>query len=287
MRRASLLSVAAVSAALSWAVFAPSQKSSSSSSEEQSITAGDATMSDFGPFSTTLNKTTNLTHFVFEHAKGVKLRLHSAKRNMDVLCDHAEGDSTKTLLTDATLTGDVHMTIVGKSAGKATSEPQRATVDGSTAHYDAAENLLHVTGEVVLNDDDPGISRTFHATGSSADLRLSPQGSHGDPLRSGELEGPVAIDITGVRTDNDGGGKKIPFHIRATSNHASFDYIARTLTLTGHVKVVSDDQTSLASMNGISNLVIQFNEDGSIAGSQGNGGEPGVTTYNPGSDTHS
>jgi lipopolysaccharide export system protein LptA len=206
---------------------------------------------------------------------------------LDVTCDKAEGDATQKLLQEATLTGDVHMVITGKSSGKGTGGVQKATVDGPSAHYVAATNNVHVTGPVVLHDDDTGISRTFHATGSSADLRLSPQGSHGDPLRSGDLDGPVVTDINGFRKDNDNGGKMTPYHIRTKSDHASFDYIARTLTLTGHVKVDSDDPTSLGSMVGIRNLVIQFNEDGSIAGSKGNAEEePGVMTFDPGSDIH-
>ncbi len=275
-----LLNLATLGVALACAAWALGRQS-----EGPSIAVGDATVSDFGPFSNTINKTSNTNHFKFGRSKGARLRLHSAKRSMDVTCEKAEGDATDKLLSEVTLSGDVHMVVTGKSSEKTSSAGQKATVDGSTAHYVAAENLLHVSGEVILHDDDPGIERTFYATGSSADLRLSPQGSHGDPLRSGDLDGPVTIKIDGMRKDKDNGDKKVPYHLNTTSDHASFDYAARTLTLTGHVKIKTDDP-SVGPMAGIRDMVFDFNPDGSIAGTHGTGDEPGIMTFTPGSDIH-
>jgi lipopolysaccharide export system protein LptA len=242
---------------------------------------GDAKLTNFGPYSTTINPKTGDKHFVVERNANSKLRLHSESKGLDALCDKAEGDvSSKNLLTDVTFSGGVKVTLVRKSAEATSSEKQKATVDGSTARYTASSNVIHVQGRVTIHDDDPGAGRSLVATGSSADLSLSPQGSKEQILESGVLYGPVVTNITGVRAV-EGSTKKAPFHIHTTSAHAMFDNAARTLTLVGNVNVESDVQGLAES--GIARETMHFDAEGSVDRVEGSGGEPGITTIDPNS----
>jgi len=248
--------------------------------QEGSIQEGDAKVSGFQAFSITKGPNGVGSHFVFVHAPGIRLKLHSDKKSLDATSDRAEGDvSGQNLLIEMTLSGGVHMKMVRPSSEKSSTETQTVTVDGSSAHYTAASNKIHVEGSVTIHDDDPGANRTLVTKGSSADLVMSPQGTKSEALRTGELYGPVTSDITGLRTvAGEGGGqvKKAPFHIHSTSAHALFNYVERTITLLGHVNVTSDDPT-LPSESNISKETIYLNPDGSIDRVEG-GGEPGITT---------
>jgi lipopolysaccharide export system protein LptA len=244
--------------------------------EETHLAAGDAILTGFGPYKITEGPNDS-RHFKVEKGAGTRLRMVSAKKGLDATCEQAEGDYSKGLLVQALLTGGVNMKVTRPSSEKTSSARQTATVDGSTAHYTAENNNLHLTGKVIIHDVDPGIKRVLDATGSSGDLELSPQGTKGDPLRSADLEGPVVIHTTGVRKEKAEGSSKtveVPFYLDSTSDHAHVDYVARTLTLTGHVHSKSDVDTA----NGVvAKEVIHFNQDGSIGDVEGEG-EPGVTT---------
>lgn len=243
---------------------------------------GDAVITGFGPYKATAGPN-GTKHFAVLASSGKRLHLVSKERGLVADCAKVEGDATaQGLLSKATMSGQAHIEVTRPSSNKDSKEVQTATADGSSATYSETGNTLHVAGTVVLTDIDSGARRSMHITGSSADLQLSPQSSKEVALKSGTVAGPVKMDIKGLRVENGQNGgpsKKVPFTLHTTSDKASFDYTARTITLTGHVHTTSDDPT--VAEGSVSTETIRLHEDGSIESVEGQG-EPGTTTIDLG-----
>jgi lipopolysaccharide export system protein LptA len=251
--------------------------SAASQNEESRATFADGSVSGFQGYKVT--STAEGRHFLMVHAPGTLIHLVSTKNRFKATCARAEGNITnQRILVDATLSGGVHASVERPSGERGSSATQTATADGAKAIYSAANNTLDLEDSVVIHDDDPGTNRKMTATGSSAQVNLTPQGSSGDPFRSLLLEGPVRINITGTRLDNET-KKRVPFVINTTSSHASFDNVRRIIVLEGKVHVKSDDPTFLGEESGIAKETITLNPDGSVNTVEANG--PGASTLNP------
>jgi lipopolysaccharide export system protein LptA len=221
---------------------------------------------------------TDSAHFLVIHAPGSQIHIVSTVRHFEATCNQAEGDIVKHILADATLSGDVHAVVQRPSSAKG-SGTQTATADGSKAIYSAENNTLDMEDSVVLHDTDPGVNREVTATGSSAQVSLSPQGSTGDAFRSVILQGPVKMDMKGTRLDS-ATSKRVPYSIHATSRRATFDNIRRIVVLEGNVHVISNDPNMPGDESGISKETITLNPDGSVntVDAEGN---PGASTISP------
>jgi len=246
------------------------------------LKVGDAVVTGFGKWRVT-SGANGTKHFVILASQSKKLHLDSKAKGLKADCSKAEGDVTaNNQLETATMSGGVHVEISRPSSEKTSKIPQVAVADGETATYTEGTNKLHVSGGVTIHDDDPGADRSLNAVGTAADLLLSPQGSRGEALQSGTMSGPVKLIMKGLRTVAavDGhAAAKAPFTINSKSDRASFDYVARTITLTGHVHMTSDDPSAPESY--VSSEKIHLNQDGSIDSVEGEG-DPGTTTIDIG-----
>lgn len=184
----------------------------------------------------------------------------------------------------AQMKGGVTMVSTTASSNRQSASPQTVVLKANEADYTAPTGIVKLSGTVTVNNDDPGANRKMTMRGSSATVTLSPNLNQPDrAIRSVIMEGPVTFTITGVRDVRDAKtGKKtaVPVVIEGRANRLTYDGTERKLSLTGNVRISSDDPLLSGTTEGLNDATIVFNEKFDPVSVEMNG-DPGTSSIQP------
>lgn len=181
-------------------------------------------------------------------------------------------------LSDATMSGGVKLVAERPSSVVGSKEKQTATITAPTATFEMPTNKITAKGNVTITNSDPAASQKLTAKGSSGVITLEDQTTKRKAIRTAVLEGPVSLDLHGVREESEDGKpkKKIPYVVTGRAGRMVFDAATRTITLKGDVFVSSDDPVLGGDVRA-TKAIIELDEAGEVKAIDLSG--PGQTTY--------
>jgi lipopolysaccharide export system protein LptA len=178
------------------------------------------------------------------------------------------------MLQDATLTGTILAKFTRPSSNAASKAQQTVTLNAASADYKGATGVVEVRGGLTLNRQDPGADEKMTATGSSGTITLSDLNAQANGVKSAVLNGPVVMTMTGRRRGDD--GKPQAFDLHGSADKLVFNDAARTIVLTGHVKITGDDPSIGGEISGVNSATVKFSATGEVE-SIDMEGDPGRT----------
>lgn len=181
-------------------------------------------------------------------------------------------------LSDATMSGGVKLVAERPSSVAGSKEKQTATISTPTAVFEMPTSRITAKGSVTIVNSDPAASQNLTAKGSSGVITLEDVTTKRKALKAATLEGPVTLDLRGVREESEQGKpkKKIPYVVTGRAGRMVFDAAARTITLTGDVFVSSDDPVLGGDVRA-TKAIIELDDAGEVKAIDLSG--PGQTTY--------
>lgn len=222
-------------------------------------------------------------------AKGTPVRAIWGARNTTIECTELSGfasrEGKKDLeISTADMKGKVVMTSTAPSSQKVSSQSQTVILTADSADFVASTGTVNLIGEVTIVNKDPGAKRSMTLTGNAGTVVLSPDMKEPDKaVKSAILKGPVNFTINGTREVKDvktGAKKLVDVVITGQANQLSYLADGRKLSLTGNVKIDSDDPLLSGSMEDLSDATIWFNEKFDPINVEMNG-NPGSSSIKP------
>lgn len=182
-----------------------------------------------------------------------------------------QADGKTYLLQIVTVTGNV------KAVSKR--EDGEVTLLAPTLRYAAPANRFDVEGGVSVTQVQA--KSTLFARGATAAIVLYEKKPKDTPstIRTATMTGPVHVELRSEREVVEGEKKLMrAYTVVADAGRMEYDAAARTVILTGGVKVVGDDTVMAGDATG-SRAVIRLDADGRPISLEMTG-EPGVTHFN-------
>lgn len=191
----------------------------------------------------------SLRSFTFKSQAGKKVVATFAKQRIQLEASMIVGQvlisgGSAFDLREADLTGGVTTTVERDSGLAGSKAPQTTTINASSAHFDAQKSTVSSLGAISFINVDPPLSRTLKATGSKGTITLSESPKANNGVSKAVIEGPVTIEMRGVRDEkNEKTGKvgKVPYLVTGRGARMVYDATLRTVTLTGDVRIDGDD----------------------------------------------
>jgi hypothetical protein len=184
---------------------------------------------------------------IVSKSQGMKLAAGRVVSDMS----EAKGAAKKSQIKAATATGSVRIdqTVTGAQAKRTTITSNKAVYKGQ-----GDGGVVTLTGSVRIVSVDSK-NQTFVATGASGTAILDPKAGSSSGLRSATLNGPVAIDVQ--ETGRTG-------HIVARGDRLDVNRATKptTLTLSGHVTIQGQGDSSMGTANAPGRAIFTLNDKG-------------------------
>ncbi|MEA2553444.1 MAG: hypothetical protein QOJ65_1620 [Fimbriimonadaceae bacterium] len=208
----------------------------------------DFTLRDFDNFSATLE-----SDGITFKGTGNPLGIESKASGLVITAKSADGKAVRSpdksyFLQDVVLNGDVHLQMSQLGNGTATV----TLVDSDALHYtgSASQGRIDSATPLTINSSSTGtgivptFSRTIIAHGSRGFATFAIGNAPGNPMRTGEMAGPVTFSLHLSNTR--AGGVAEVTDLEGKADQLTFDFATdpKTVTLTGNVTVTGKGPTA-------------------------------------------